>query len=155
MYISYYRSPVGLIEIQATETYITRIEFTDYAKTVDKSNKMIDTCVQQLEEYFFNKRTSFDLPIEFSGTEFQKKVWNELCKIPYGETATYKQIAKNIGNEKAVRAVGTAIGKNPIAIVVPCHRVIGSDGSMTGYAYGVDIKVKLLEKESNFLQNNP
>ena len=93
------------------------------------------------------KRKEFELEMVLKGTEFQQKVWRELAKIPYGKTVSYREIAQNVGNEKAVRAVGTAIGRNPIAIIVPCHRVIGTDGSMTGYAYGVELKRKLLDLE--------
>lgn len=116
-------------------------------KTEDNPNKMTKLCKKQLEEYYSGNRMIFELPMNLKGTEFQQKVWKELCKIPYGKTITYKEIARNIGNEKAVRAVGTAIGKNPIAIVIPCHRVIGSNGSLTGYAYGIDKKEQLLNLE--------
>ena len=110
---------------------------------------MIKKAYTQLEEYLSGKRTEFDIEIEKIGTEFQKKVWKELLNIPYGETRSYKDIAIAIGNEKACRAVGNANNKNPIAIIVPCHRVIGSNGSMTGYAGGLDIKEKLLKIEKD------
>ena len=116
-------------------------------KTEDNPNEMTKLCKKQLEEYYSGNRMIFELPMNLKGTEFQQKVWKELCKIPYGKTITYKEIARNIGNEKAVRAVGTAIGKNPIAIVIPCHRVIGSNGLLTGYAYGIDKKEQLLNLE--------
>ena len=102
----------------------------------------------QLIEYFEGKRKIFSIPIDLQGTRFQLKVWNELIKIPYGTTTTYLEIAKRIGNPKAVRAVGTAIGKNPICIIIPCHRVISSDGSIGGYSGGVDNKKKLIYLES-------
>jgi methylated-DNA-[protein]-cysteine S-methyltransferase len=103
--------------------------------------------VLQVEEYLAGKRTEFDLPFDIRGTEFQKKVWKELSKIPYGKTCSYRDIAKKIQNEKAVRAVGSANGKNPLSIVVPCHRVIASSGKLAGYAGGVATKTKLLDLE--------
>jgi methylated-DNA-[protein]-cysteine S-methyltransferase len=102
---------------------------------------------RQLEEYFSGRRRHFDLPLDLHGTEFQKRCWRELLKIPYGETRSYAEIARAIGNPSAVRAVGLANGQNPIAIIVPCHRVIGSDGSLTGYGGGLDVKRRLLELE--------
>jgi methylated-DNA-[protein]-cysteine S-methyltransferase len=104
---------------------------------------------RQLEAYFSGKLKSFDIKLAPEGTEFQKSVWNALCEIPYGETRTYKEIAVSIGNPKAYRAVGLANNRNPIAIIVPCHRVIGADGKLTGYASGLDIKEFLLRLEGN------
>jgi methylated-DNA-[protein]-cysteine S-methyltransferase len=101
----------------------------------------------QLEEYFNSKRTKFNLPLSPKGTAFQKKVWDELLKIPYGKTTTYGEIASKIGNKNASRAVGGANNKNPIPIFIPCHRVIGKSGNLTGYALGLDIKEKLLKLE--------
>jgi methylated-DNA-[protein]-cysteine S-methyltransferase len=109
--------------------------------------KILSEAVKQLGEYFTGKRTTFDLPLEAIGTDFQKKVWAELKKIPYGETHSYAEIAKKIKNKKAVRAVGNANGKNPISIIVPCHRVIASSGSLGGFAGGIDIKSRLLAME--------
>jgi len=111
-------------------------------------------CIRQLDEYFKGKRMTFDLPLIISGTDFQKKVWNELKKIPFGKTASYKDIALKAGNVKAVRAAGNANNKNKIAVIIPCHRVIGSDGKLSGYAGGVKRKKWLLEHERNFLINN-
>jgi methylated-DNA-[protein]-cysteine S-methyltransferase len=102
---------------------------------------------RQLEEYFAGRRRQFDLPLDLHGTEFQKRCWQELLKIPYGETRSYADVARAIGKPSAVRAVGLANGQNPIAIIVPCHRVIGSDGSLTGYGGGLETKRKLLELE--------
>lgn len=152
MYQSYYKSPIGEIKIEANEKQIVAIEFTDCKPIVDKPNEITKSCEKQLEEYFLGKRKIFDVFLNLVGTEFQKKVWNEVYKIPYGKTVSYKEIAKNIENEKAIRAVGTAIGKNPVAIIVPCHRVIGSNGSMTGYAYGIDKKVALLKLEKSHFE---
>lgn len=101
----------------------------------------------QLKEYFTGTRKEFDVPLELEGTDFQKKVWNELQKIPYGKTISYKTLSEKLGDVKAIRAVGKANGQNPIAIIIPCHRVIGADGSLTGYAGGLDIKEKLLHLE--------
>jgi methylated-DNA-[protein]-cysteine S-methyltransferase len=103
----------------------------------------------QLNEYFSGSRKKFDLPLDIDGTEFQKKVWNELKKIPYGKTKSYKYIAEKLGDVKAIRAVGKANGQNPVPILIPCHRVIGSNGKLTGYAGGLDIKEKLLKIEGS------
>jgi len=101
----------------------------------------------QLKEYFAGTKKKFDVPLDVIGTEFQKKVWQELQKIPYGKTISYKTLSEKLGDVKAIRAVGTANGKNPIAIIIPCHRVIGADGKLIGYASGLDIKEKLLHLE--------
>ena len=105
--------------------------------------------IKEIKEYLEGKRNSFDLPLEPEGTEFQKKAWNVLKEIPYGETRSYGEIAKLIGNEKASRAVGMANNKNPIMIMIPCHRVIGVNGKLVGYAGGLDVKEKLLNMEKN------
>ena len=148
MFYSYYESPIGLMEMKATEEDLISVEFVEKIRNVETENGVTKECGKQLKEYFFGKRKEFNLPIKLEGTEFQQKVWRELCKIQYGKISTYKEMAKNAGNVKAVRAVGTAIAKNPIAIIVPCHRVIGSNGSMTGYAYGISKKEKLLDFEA-------
>ncbi len=148
MNIGYYKSPVGIIEIEEEKGKIVGLKFTNCAQVVDNSSEVIGKCEEQLSEYFVGKRKEFELEMVLKGTEFQQKVWREVAKIPYGKTVSYREIAQNVGNEKAVRAVGTAIGRNPIVIIVPCHRVIGTDGSMTGYAYGVELKRKLLDLEN-------
>ena len=104
---------------------------------------------KQLSEYFSGSRKSFSMKLDLQGTEFQKRVWNELTKIPYGKTITYKELAVRLGNVKSIRAAGTANGANPIPIIIPCHRVIGSDGSLTGYAGGLEMKEKLLQLEGS------
>ena len=137
---------IGNLKIEEETGFITGISFTDEAVCSSSSN-VLKTAASQLNEYFSKQRKTFNLPLKFYGTDFQKKVWNALAAIPYGMTESYKEIAISIGNEKAARAVGMANSKNPTMIVVPCHRVIGSNGTMTGYAYGINIKEKLLELE--------
>lgn len=114
----------------------------------DKKNPVLIEAQRQLKEYFQGKRNSFDLPLDFVGTDFQKSVWKYLLKIPYGETRTYGQIAEMLGNPKASRAVGAANGKNPIAIIAACHRVIGVSGALTGFAGGIEAKATLLKLEN-------
>ena len=119
-------------------------------KSLDSSQpeiKILAKTVRQLEEYFEGKRTDFDLPLTPSGTDFQKRVWAELSRIPYGKTLSYSDVARKIENEKAVRAVGTANGRNPLSIIVPCHRVIAADGTLGGYAGGLETKTTLLKLE--------
>lgn len=124
------------------------------AKFVECEDKLIQKVKQELDEYFTMGRKEFDLPIVFVGSEFQKSVWNTLLKIPYGQTRSYKDQAKILGDEKKVRAVANANGANAISIVVPCHRIIGSNGNLTGYAGGLANKKKLLELENNLLTSN-
>lgn len=126
-----------------------RIKHALDTEYVEESSDVIEKTMRQMKEYFANDRKVFDVPMLMLGTDFQKSVWEGLIKIPYGETASYLELAKNIANEKAVRAVATANGANAISILIPCHRIIGSDGSLTGYAGGLDVKRKLLEIENN------
>lgn len=144
-----YDTEIGRIKISEKDEKIIGFVFSDYKKEdeIEKETDAIRKTYLQLKEYLSGKRKNFDIEIEMIGTEFQKKVWKELLNIPYGETRSYKDIAIAIGNGKACRAVGNANNKNPIAIIVPCHRVVGSDGSMTGYAGGLNIKEKLLKIE--------
>jgi methylated-DNA-[protein]-cysteine S-methyltransferase len=128
-------------------TYTTKLKKKLNAELVEYEDEITKETKKQLDEYFTQKREEFTIPLLFIGTEFQESVWNTLLKIPYGETISYKQQSKMINKEKAIRAVASANGKNSIGIIVPCHRVIGSDGSLTGYAGGVDIKKRLLEIE--------
>ena len=126
----------------------TKEDIEEIAKnSIQKETALIINTKQQLDEYFAGKRKKFDIPIKLDGTDFQIKVWKELLKIPYGETCSYLDIAKCIGNPKASRAVGMANNKNKIIIIVPCHRVIGSNKKLVGYACGLDVKKKLLELE--------
>jgi len=116
---------------------------------VEQETALIKEAYQQLSEYLKGERKEFDLPLNPKGTDFQKRVWRALCDIPYGETRSYKQIAKAVGNSKAVRAVGMANNRNPITIVVPCHRVIGADGKLVGYGGGLEMKEFLLRLEKS------
>jgi len=119
------------------------------AEYVEKDDEVLKETRKQLDEYFAMQRKEFEIPLLMVGTEFQKSVWEGLLKIPYGQTASYLELSKSIGNEKAVRAVANANGANAIGIIIPCHRIIGSDGSLTGYAGGLPLKKKLLELENN------
>ena len=150
-FISYVESPIGTIEIKASEAYLLSVQFieTKHRETTFSENDISKSGKQQLIEYFASARHEFDLPLLLSGTEFQNKVWMELQQIPFGKTVSYLQLAKNLGDPKCIRAAGTANGKNPFAIVVPCHRVIGSNGDLIGYAGGLWRKQWLLEHEHN------
>ncbi len=150
--ILHYNSPLGLINIEYSERGISKLIFIDDAKGEEhRAGEMESRCIGQLDEYFNKKRQVFDLPLDLQGTEFQKRVWNELLKIPFGKTVSYKELTLRLGDIKAIRAVATANGANPVSIIVPCHRVIGSDGSLTGYAGGLWRKKWLLEHESKEL----
>lgn len=139
-------TPIGSLEITATNEAIVGVKPTDHAENT-VVNDLAIRCKDELEEYFARKRKSFDLPLKEEGTDFQKQVWKRLKHIPYGETKTYGEIAKMMGKPKASRAIGMANHHNPILILVPCHRVIGADGSLTGYAAGIKAKKYLLEFE--------
>lgn len=143
---AFFTSPLGTIKISATEDGITSALFTD-ENGISDSHAYLTQAITQLDEYFANKRNSFDLPLAPEGTDFQKRVWNELLTIPFGKTTTYLNMAKRLGDEKVIRAAASANGKNPIAIIIPCHRVIGSDGKLTGYAGGLWRKEWLLKHE--------
>jgi methylated-DNA-[protein]-cysteine S-methyltransferase len=146
-YVEYLDSKFGILEICADQDGVTSISFvTDKSKTPYQC-LFTQQAVEQLSEYFAGKRTQFNLSLNAKGTAFQHQVWRELSTIQYGQTCSYADIAKSINNAKAVRAVGAANGRNPLTIVVPCHRVIGSNGTLTGYAWGMLIKAELLELE--------
>lgn len=145
-YSSCFQTPIGVLEIFASNAAITSILFVDSIRK-SQPNEITQKGQRQLEEYFQGKRRKFDLPLNAKGTIFQQSVWNELIDIEYGSTCSYRDIAMAIDNPKSVRAVGSANGKNPMTIVVPCHRVIGANGSLTGYAFGVDKKAWLLNHE--------
>ena len=145
-----YQSPVGKLFLEASETGLRGLYFRKpegHFSTDPSVSAIILKTVDQLEEYFRGERRNFDVPLEAGGTEFQKKVWGALSEIPYGKTCSYTSIARKIKNDKAVRAVGTANGANPISIIVPCHRVIAADGTLGGYGGGLEIKSRLLEIE--------
>lgn len=155
LYKTIYQSPIGRIRIEAEGDYITKIHFISNSEVKERSNKTTLECKKQLEEYFEGTRSKFDLKYKLEGTKFQCNVWKELAKIPYGSLATYKEIAENIGNQKGVRAVANAIGRNNLAIIIPCHRVIGSNGKLTGFSAetddktGLELKKELLELEDS------
>lgn len=148
-----FQSPIGVVEIIGTEKVIMSILFSE-KNTVDfpinsDSPQVIIDCQQQLEEYFEGRRMEFNLPVASTGTPFQQKVWTALTEVPYAETVSYGTIAKAVGSDKAVRAVGNANSKNKLTIVVPCHRIIGSTGKLTGYAGTLTRKEWLLRHEKN------
>lgn len=145
--ISYYTSPVGELEIQSEDDAITVVGFLRNEKQPEKLTPVIQACIQELEEYFYSGRKFFDVKLKLNGSSFQQNVWSQLIEIPYGKTTYYADIASKVGDINSVRAVGLANGQNPIAIIVPCHRVIGKDGSLVGYGGGLDKKVWLLRHE--------
>lgn len=153
----YMDSPVGILKLVAHDQALVAVMWDNedhkrvrLAEPVeDRQHPMLHKVKQQLQEYFAGQRQQFDLPLDFQGTAFQQQVWQALLSIPYGETRSYKEIAVQLGNEKAVRAVGAANGKNPISIIAPCHRVIGSSGALVGFAGGLDKKQILLSLEQS------
>jgi methylated-DNA-[protein]-cysteine S-methyltransferase len=151
-------SPVGPLHLESDGQALTKLEFAQHKgekSRVAKSsglprrpdNRILQETVRQLEAYFAGRRQQFDLRLAPQGTEFQKRTWTGLMEIPFGETISYAELARRIGNPKAVRAVGTANGANPISIIIPCHRVIASDGTLGGYGGGLKVKRELLELE--------
>jgi methylated-DNA-[protein]-cysteine S-methyltransferase len=154
-YTVHTQSPIGSVEIKADDEYITSIRLIKSAheivpeKDSDELPSHIRQCITELKEYFAGVRISFTIPIRQSGTDFQQKVWQQLLKIPYGTTISYLETAKRLGNDKLTRAVGGANHRNKLWIVVPCHRVIGADGSLTGYGGGLECKQWLLQHEAN------
>ncbi|REE80865.1 methylated-DNA-[protein]-cysteine S-methyltransferase [Lutibacter oceani] len=153
--ITYYKTPIGTAKIVGDENGISSVSVLDDAIETSKNTpKCLQDCVKQLDEYFKGERTLFSLKLNPKGTEFQKKVWNELLQVPYGKTRTYLEQTKKLGDVKAIRAVASANGKNPIWIIIPCHRIIGSDGSLTGYAGGIWRKKWLLEHENPSTQQS-
>ena len=147
MYIQYIDSPLGPIQIDANEVGITAIAFIAKTEPHRNHSSLTQQAADQLLAYFSGQLTHFSLPLAAIGTAFQQQVWRALCDIQFGETCSYAAVAEKLHNPKAVRAVGAANGKNPIAIVVPCHRVIGANGTLTGYAGGLDKKAWLLKHE--------
>ncbi|HRW99709.1 MAG TPA: methylated-DNA--[protein]-cysteine S-methyltransferase [Cyclobacteriaceae bacterium] len=145
--IAYFLTPVGELEIRSRGDAITGVSFLKGQKEPEKETPQTRQCRQELEEYFAGSRKFFTVPLEADGTEFQKQVWSALLDIPLGRTISYAELATRLGNLKAIRAVGLANGQNPIAIIIPCHRVIGKDGSLVGYGGGLDNKLWLLKHE--------
>ena len=133
----------------ATETHLINIQFTQPQKALLQTTELLSMATIQLDEYFQGKRTTFSLPFKLTGTPFQLAVWKELQNIPYGQTTSYKEIAQKMNKPKAYRAVGMANNKNPLPIIIPCHRVIGSNGKLIGYAGGLKLKNYLLELEKS------
>lgn len=150
MNYQYLHTPIGTLRLVSNGAQLIRIEFENQHSEDghrEASNAVLVDCAEQLTDYFAGRRQHFDLPLAARGTAFQQSVWNALADIPYGELRSYRDIARSIGNPAAVRAVGAANGRNPLPIVVPCHRVIGSNGSLTGFAGGLEAKTFLLELE--------
>lgn len=148
-------TPLGIAKITGNETGLSAVTILSNETTVsDTIPDVLQDCVYQLQEYFNGEREQFDLKLNPEGTEFQKRVWELLLEIPYGKTLSYLELSKRFGDVKAIRAVASANGKNPFWVIVPCHRVIGSDGSLTGYAGGIHRKKWLLEHESPYKQQS-
>jgi methylated-DNA-[protein]-cysteine S-methyltransferase len=150
--IAYYKSPIGYLKIAGSAEDITAIDFLDEdPETTANPASGFEECFRQLDEYFSRRRKTFSLKLNPQGTDFQKRVWNELLKIPYGQTVTYLDIAEALGDKKALRAVGAANGRNPIPIIIPCHRVIGRNGDLIGFGGGIWRKEWLLRHEGAVL----
>ncbi|KZN66883.1 methylated-DNA--[protein]-cysteine S-methyltransferase [Pseudoalteromonas luteoviolacea] len=147
LYTDYFQSPLGLIEIKASEVGIRQLIFCGEQVSQTRSCALLTECNKQLDAYFSGNLMQFDLDLDWQGTPFQQKVWQALTEIPFGKSMTYLELAEQLNNPKAVRAVGGANGRNPITLIVPCHRVIGANGKMTGYAGGVNRKQWLLAHE--------
>jgi len=159
MNYAYLETPIGTLLIAGDVEAIHEIYFPKNGKArapqpdwTESARGPVSNAIRQLKEYFAGKRTDFDLPLAPNGTEFQRTVWQRLQEIPYGETISYGELAKRVGNPKASRAVGAANGQNPIPIVIPCHRVIGANGKLTGFGGGLPIKEKLLALEARQLR---
>jgi methylated-DNA-[protein]-cysteine S-methyltransferase len=152
---TYYKTPIGIAKIIGNENGISSVTVLD--NKIEISTEIpsyLKDCVTQLDEYFKGKRTEFNLKLNPQGTDFQKRVWSELINVPYGKTRTYLEQSKILGDAKAIRAVASANGKNPVWIIIPCHRIIGSDGSLTGYAGGLWRKKWLLAHENPVKQQS-
>lgn len=149
----YAATPLGRVLVVSTDTELIGLYFDAHERTPEvpeggaSESAPLTAVTAQLDEYFRGERTAFDVPLRLDGTAFQRAVWSALLEIPYGSTSTYSEIATQLGNPRATRAVGAANGRNPISIVVPCHRLIGAGGGLTGYGWGLDRKRRLLELE--------
>jgi methylated-DNA-[protein]-cysteine S-methyltransferase len=143
-----YTSPIGILRLEEEDDFIVGLGLDNSPLCKEShTTSMLEETVRELSEYFAGKRTAFDVPVRATGTEFQEKVWEQLRRIPYGETRSYGDIAEAAGNPKAARAVGHANNRNPVMILIPCHRVIGADGSLVGFGCGIAAKKYLLDLE--------
>jgi methylated-DNA-[protein]-cysteine S-methyltransferase len=147
-FTKYHHTPLGVLKVQCSDTDISLIQFVNDIGIENNDHLLLEECIKQLNEYFSGQRKDFDLSLSQPGSSFQQNVWNHLLKISYGKTISYLQLAKQIGDVKAIRAIAATNGKNNIAIIVPCHRVIGSDATLVGYAGGLWRKKWLLEHEA-------
>jgi methylated-DNA-[protein]-cysteine S-methyltransferase len=152
MCIAFYESPLGTIKIAHTPKGVSSLIFIENKPEFKEIPDILIPVMLQLDEYFSGKRTTFHLNFDLTGTDFQRKVWDSLLEIPFGHTLSYMDLAKKLGDLKSIRAVGNANGKNPVSILVPCHRVVGNDGSLTGYAGGLWRKEWLLNHEKKYKQ---
>jgi methylated-DNA-[protein]-cysteine S-methyltransferase len=150
--IGYYESPTGLLKIVSSDVGVTEVTFSEDKIEPEHRTNIVDKCIEELDEYFHKGRKFFSVELDLKGTIFQKKVWSELQTIPFGTTISYEELAIRIGDIKAIRAVGLANGMNPVAVIVPCHRVIGKNGDLTGYAGGLQNKEWLLYHEGSLLK---
>ena len=154
----FYHSPIGIIKIKISGSHVNELIYvndeseipSEKIKLSAESKKILQKCIIQFDEYFSGKRKMFQLPVKQEGTVFQQRVWNELIKIPFGKTISYLQLAQRLGDAKSIRAAASANGRNKLNIIVPCHRVIGSDGSLTGYGGGLPRKKWLLDHENKY-----
>lgn len=155
LHTAYYLSPIGLIQMISDDQFIQELRFTD-EKEINFSSKTVDSppllkqCISQLDEFFKGERQTFTIPVNQNGTAFQQRVWNQLTAIPFGKTVSYLALAKQLGDAKAIRAVAASNGRNKISILVPCHRIVGSDQSLVGYAWGAWRKQWLLQHEARW-----
>jgi len=151
LHVAFLTTPIGTLQLYSNGVALTAIDWPDeqlaQEEAVEKEDAVLREAMQQLTQYFNREREQFDVPLDARGTEFQRAVWESLRRIPYGEQRSYADIARDVGRPKAVRAVGAANGRNPIPIIVPCHRVIGSNGTLTGFAGGLALKRELLALE--------
>ena len=154
METAYLKTPIGYAEFKGDVNGLVSVKVFDEMTFLDTIPEVLEDAVYQFQEYFEGKRKTFDLKINLQGTDFQKRVWQGLLEIPYGKTTSYLELSKTLGDVKAIRAVASANGKNPLWIIVPCHRVIGSNGDLTGYAGGLHRKKWLLEHESPVKQQS-
>ncbi len=150
--LAYYASPVGDLIIESDHGKIITLNFSKETRIAECRTDAIDQCIGELDEYFFKGRKFFTVELDLRGSNFQKRVWDELLQIPYGRTISYQEIALRLGDIKMIRAVGLANGQNPVAIIVPCHRVIGKHGDLVGYGGGLDNKAWLLNHEGAILK---